>query len=196
MDFVAMPKIPRLSREVVISEKLDGTNAQVYIVNLCGAEIMDPFFAQVGDMALAAGSRTKWITPGKQTDNYGFAQWVRDHAEELVKLGPGQHFGEWWGKGIQRGYGLLEKRFSLFNTSRWTKENTPDIVSVVPELYRGIFDTSVVEEALKDLRVYGSKASLGFKDPEGVVIFHTASGQLFKKTVRNDEQSKNQKGGS
>lgn len=39
--------------------------------------------------------------------------------KELLKLGKGYHYGEWWGKGIQRGYGLEEKRFSLFNVSRW-----------------------------------------------------------------------------
>jgi hypothetical protein len=28
-------------------------------------------------------------------------------------------------------------------------------------------------------------------NPEGVVIYHTASGQLFKKTIENDEKPKN-----
>jgi hypothetical protein len=31
MKFRPMPKTPRLSREIVISEKIDGTNASVYI---------------------------------------------------------------------------------------------------------------------------------------------------------------------
>ncbi len=61
------------------------------------------------------GSRTRWITA--QDDNHGFARWVEGNKQELLKLGAGRHFGEWWGSGIQRGYGLQkgEKRFSLFN---------------------------------------------------------------------------------
>lgn len=30
-QFVSFPKMPRLHREIVITEKLDGTNAQVYL---------------------------------------------------------------------------------------------------------------------------------------------------------------------
>jgi hypothetical protein len=36
----------------------------------------------------------------------------------------------------------------------------------------------------------GSQAARGFMRPEGVVIFHVASGQLFKKTIEGDEQPK------
>src|SRR6266404_7201095 len=98
MEFVAFPKIPRISREMIITEKLDGTNAQVWI----------------GDYGeFQTGSRNRWITPGKATDNAGFAGWCEENKEELLKLGPGHHFGEWWGRGIQRTYGLNEKRFSL-----------------------------------------------------------------------------------
>lgn len=104
MDFKEFPKIPRLSRDMVITEKLDGTNACIYIGE---------------DGEFLTGSRTRWITPGKQTDNYGFSQWAHSHKDELLKLGPGLHFGEWWGSGIQRKYGLSEKRFSLFAVHRW-----------------------------------------------------------------------------
>lgn len=34
LDFEGFPKMARLSREVVITEKIDGTNAQVLIVEL------------------------------------------------------------------------------------------------------------------------------------------------------------------
>ena len=101
-DFVAFPKIPRLSRRCVITEKIDGTNACIFIGE---------------DGEFLVGSRTRWITP--ENDNHGFARWAYEHKDELLGLGPGRHFGEWWGQGIQRGYGLKEKRFSLFNTSRW-----------------------------------------------------------------------------
>jgi hypothetical protein len=118
-EFVPFPKMARLSREIIITEKLDGTNAQVFIGE---------------DGLIRAGSRTRWITP--EDDNYGFARWVHNHADELRGLGPGRHFGEWWGQGIQRNYSLTEKRFSLFNVSRWGEER-PACCHVVPVLYRG-----------------------------------------------------------
>jgi hypothetical protein len=174
LDFVAFPKISRLSREIIVTEKIDGTNAQVYITD---------------DDLVLAGSRTRWITT--EQDNYGFAKWVKEHEEELrVGLGPGQHFGEWWGKGIQRGYGLTEKRFSLFNTSRWTPETTPACCSVVPVLWQGAFSTSQIEEVLLVLAAGGSQAAPGFMQPEGVVIYHPTGNVLFKKTIEKDEEHK------
>jgi hypothetical protein len=103
MDFTGFPKIARFNREVIVTEKIDGTNAQIHIDDT-GA-------------VLTAGSRNKWITP--TDDNAGFARWASENTAELLRLGPGSHFGEWWGAGIQRRYGLTEKRFSLFNVSRW-----------------------------------------------------------------------------
>lgn len=177
MDFIEFPKIPRFSREIIISEKIDGTNGVIYIGE---------------DMDILVGSRTRWITP--ENDNHGFARWVLEHREELLKLGPGRHFGEWWGSGIQRGYGLTkgEKRFSLFNVSRWADPNVrPACCSVVPEIVRGLMDTDLVQWAIDKLASEGSLASPGFMHPEGVVIFHTASGYLFKKTILKDEVPKN-----
>ena len=97
--FEAFPKIARLSREIVITEKIDGTNAQIYITE---------------DGKIQAGSRNRIITP--EQDNFGFARWVEENHEDLLLLGEGRHFGEWWGQGIQRRYNLEEKRFSLFNS--------------------------------------------------------------------------------
>jgi hypothetical protein len=170
--FVEFPKIARLSREVVVTEKIDGTNAQVHITD-------------AGDVF--AGSRTRWITP--QADTSGFAAWVDAHRAELLALGPGSHFGEWWGQGIQRRYGLTEKRFSLFNVHRWA-ETRPACCHVVPVLYRGPFHTTAIEGVLHDLRAGGSVAAPGFMNPEGIVVFHSASGALFKKTLEKDEQPK------
>jgi len=173
-EFIAFPKISRLSREIIVTEKIDGSNAQIAI---------DEFGT------VRAGSRNRWITP--QSDNYGFAAWVEAHRDELRALGPGRHYGEWWGCGIQRGYGLKEKRFSLFNVSRWADDAMrPACCGVVPVLYRGLFDTSAIEHALDILAFNGSAAAPGFMDPEGVVIFHTASGELYKKTLKNDLEPK------
>ena len=167
------PKIPRLSRDIIITEKIDGTNAQIYITD---------------EGEIYAGSRTRWITP--QADNYGFARWVEGNKQTLLtELGPGQHFGEWWGVGIQRGYGLKEKKFSLFNTSRW-KEAPLTICSMVPELYQGPFETSAISFVLNELSRSGSRAAPGFMSPEGIVIFHTASQGCFKKTIEKNESPK------
>jgi hypothetical protein len=193
-DFVEFPKIARLSRECVVTEKIDGTNSQIWISD---------------DLTiLQAGSRSRWLT--LDADNFGFKRWVIEHAEELIKLGPGRHFGEWWGSGIQRGYGLKEKRFSLFNVIRWCEHNKeprpiptqdptaavkmqerlPACVSLVPELYRGLFDTQQIQVALDGLLLGGSAAAPGFLKPEGIVVFHIAGNVGFKKTIERDETPK------
>jgi hypothetical protein len=171
--FEPFDKIPRLRRNVVVTEKIDGTNALVYVA--------DDF------ETIAAGSRTRWITP--EDDNMGFARWVQANKEELLKLGPGWHYGEWWGAGIQRRYGLTEKRFSLFNAGRWTDDVRPKCCHVVPVLAQGSAD-SAVEEALNILRTEGSRAAPGFMKPEGIVVYHTASRSLFKVTLEKDESPK------
>lgn len=103
MEFEKFPKIARYAKEAVtITEKIDGTNAALLIEG----------------GALQAASRSRLITP--DDDNHGFARWAYENTDELVELlGEGRHFGEWWGHGIQRGYGLKNKFFSLFNTYRF-----------------------------------------------------------------------------
>lgn len=170
-DFVPFQKIPRLRRDCIITEKIDGTNASVHITQ---------------DGEVFAGSRTRWITP--ESDNYGFALWVRNREDELRRLGPGTHFGEWWGLGIQRGYGLSAKHFSLFNTSRWPDGDGPPPagVGVVPVLYMGPLSTDVIDRELDALRSSGSRAAPGFKPAEGVVIYLPAARALFKCTLDSD----------
>jgi hypothetical protein len=186
MEFTEFPKLPRLSREIVITEKIDGTNASVYIGE---------------DGTFLCGSRTRWITP--DDDNFGFARWAHAHREDLMQLGAGHHFGEWWGRGIQRGYGLGEKRFSLFNTGRWFDADgasedlsgrtlAPSCCRVVPVLTRGPFMTDAIDATMRLLSERGSYAAPGFMKPEGVVIFHTAARVSFKKTLVKDEMPKTQ----
>jgi len=173
-EFSAFPKMARFSREIIITEKIDGTNAQVWI-------------GEDGEML--AGSRTRWITP--KDDNFGFAAWVEANHDDLMKLGPGQHFGEWWGCGIQRKYGIEDKRFSLFNVSRWADDTLrPSCCLVVPTLYRGLMSEHEIDAALHSLAYAGSRAAPGFMKPEGIVIFHTAAGIGFKKTLEKDESPK------
>lgn len=174
-EFTPFPKMARLSRECVITEKIDGTNAQVFIED--------------DGTTMHFGSRTRWLIAG-QDDNFGFAKWCEEHRDELLTLGPGHHFGEWWGASIQRRYGLTERRFSLFNVTRWTDDVRPACCSVVPLLYRGTFHTNEVEAALLKLQNEGSYAAPGFMQPEGIVVFHVAAGIGFKKTIERDEQPK------
>lgn len=183
--FQGFKKIPRLSREIIITEKIDGTNGLIYIDELGN------FFV---------GSKNRWLD--EHTDNHGFWHWAIDNKEELLKLGKGYHYGELWGKGIQRGYGLEEKRFSLFNTGKWIKDKTqtlkekqeycPDCCYVVPILYEGMFNTDIIESQLNHLKEVGSYASHGFMQPEGIIIYHKAGNLYFKKTIENDE-GKNEK---
>lgn len=206
LEFKEFQKIPRLSREVVITEKIDGTNAQIAIEPVAPWGDMTSFeqangvpliYTDVGAglVGVYAGSRTRWITPGKQSDNYGFASWVFDNSVELAKLGPGRHYGEWWGSGINRGYGLTkgERRFSLFNVSLWGDPTSrPAIVGVVPVLARGDFNTILIENTLASLRKNGSIAASGYMNPEGIVIYHVQGNVYFKKTLENDESPKSQ----
>ena len=177
MDFMPFPKMPRLSREVIITEKIDGTNAQIFIADDCETMLI--------------GSRNRWVTPAD--DNAGFARWCEENREELLKLGPGRHFGEWWGQGIQRNYGLKEKRLSLFNVARWA-EDRPACCHVVPVLYRGMFDTAMIDMHLGILEKLGSVAAPGFMDPEGVIVYHTAGNFGMKKTIKKDELPKSVSG--
>lgn len=174
-QFQEFPKMARLSREMIITEKIDGTNAQIYIE---------------GETFLT-GSRSRWITPND--DNFGFSRWAHENKEELMKLGNGRHFGEWWGNGIQRGYDLPkgDKRFSLFNTSRWSDpEVRPKCCHVVPVLYQGMFSTEVIGTELKLLKTLGSVAAPRFMKPEGVIAFHVAGNFGLKKTLEKDEVPK------
>jgi hypothetical protein len=214
-QFKPFPKMARLLRDCIITEKIDGTNASIYIYDpILNTEAEEGFTSALDEDGkvwnIKAGSRTRWITPDK--DNFGFAQWVWFHADKLVKLGEGHHFGEWWGSGIQRNYGFKksERFFSLFNASRWVEhdkptyaisndnptvpqkftEHAPACCKVVPILYEGIFDTAFVNATLTVLGSSGSKAAAGFMNPEGIIVYHKAAGVGFKMTLDNDDQAK------
>lgn len=163
-EFEHFPKIPRLKNSLMrITEKIDGTNAQIVIPDDPGQPIQ-------------AGSRNRWIWPnddGDRTkDNYGFAAWVAENETMLRRLGPGRHFGEWWGQGIGRNYGMAEKRFSLFNVGRYAKSGLPEGVPVqlVPVLYEGPVDMDMAQYVRRILVQTGSQAAPGFMNPEGTVV--------------------------
>lgn len=175
LTFEAFPKIDRYYAETVtISEKIDGTNGAFT-------------FNDDGSLGIVQ-SRNRIITPGKQTDNAGFAGWVTDNAAQLFELfGPGRHFGEWWGLGIQRGYGLMGRRFSPFNTHKWPNDREEAVVGGVP--VKGVPTLVCYPIQWLDKGVYeshnrlahgGSVAAPGFKDPEGCMIYLHKLGRYLK----------------
>lgn len=208
-DFESFGKIPRLSREIVITEKIDGTNGQILIREIsldlewsdgCKRVLTTDDDGFPRAFEVFAGSRKRWVTPAE--DNFGFAEWAYDNAYDLVDvLGEGRHYGEWWGRGIQRGYGIPERRFSLFDTKRWDFNEMIDDptfsamyhnagLDIVPILYSGAFDTSKIDWILDELELTGSVAAPGFENPEGVIVYHSAANMYFKKTIHGDEKPK------
>lgn len=169
-DFEAWPKTRRFEKAcIVFTEKIDGTNAQIYIK----------------DGVMKVGSRNRWIT--REDDNFGFANWAYDNQEELIEfLGEGRHFGEWWGQGIQRRYDMDRKVFSLFNTSRWKfiQEN-PDqqfICDVVPFIIRSLdYDKEELDEYFLTKSLAAAKYGVEYTNPEGY-MFYTAD-NMYKNPV-------------
>jgi len=172
--FKAWPKISRLENEVYhITEKIDGINAAIVIqdlTNLPEEKVAPPLSTHSIDgitYCIWAQSRTRLITT--EDDNFGFAKWVKENAEQLVSdLGMGYHYGEWWGQGINRGYGLDHKRFSLFNPTK----NSP-VCHNVPALGSYSSDELLagVDSITNQLKACGSYAAPGYMRPEGLVIY-------------------------
>lgn len=199
LQFRGWGKTPRLASEVVITEKIDGTNGAIVVqrVDPNGLVSLDDDYIlgyleteQDGALIVGAQSRNRLLT--LDSDNAGFAKWVRWNAESLaIALGPGYHFGEWWGSGIQRRYGLTgdDKRFSLFDVDRYEglESDVPEL-GLVPELARGIFSEKLVSEVVVGLAAVGSVAAPGFDRPEGVIIKFKHGG-LFK-FILNPEKGK------
>ncbi len=198
IEFQSWPKTSRFFRDIVITEKIDGTNAAVGIQRVESPEIGDLnvlAYAQVGDnwYAVYAQSRNKLIKLGQ--DNAGFAGWVSTHAEELVTfLGEGLHFGEWWGSGIQRNYGLTkgEKHFSLFNTHRFAdiEAESSHLLRCAPILYQGPMVEKQITNALEYLVDNGSVAAPGYVNPEGICVYHSSSRLVQKVTLDNNDAGK------
>ncbi len=173
IPFNAFEKItrPNKSFNCVITEKIDGTNGQIVIHE---------------NKIVAVGSRNRWLEPGKETDNFGFAAWAETNYEDLLKLGDGRHFGEWYGGSIQRGYGRKEKRFALFNAGRWLNvEERPSCCECVPVLYAGNFSMETLETVMSALKSNGSALVPGYDRPEGVIVYLTSLKSYLKDTFEH-----------
>lgn len=153
-EFRGFGKIVRHDCAVVVTEKIDGTNAAVLIT----------------ENGTYAGGRRRWLTPGAE-DQYGFAAWVQANEEGLREtLGPGMHRGEWYGHRVNRGYGLAERRLMLFTAA-------PDLVAGQPDhglwehptlLYAGPLDRDL-EGIVRGALCGGSLHVPGWDRPEGAV---------------------------
>jgi len=169
-EFKKWDKIYRKGKgEYFITEKIDGTNAQIVITE---------------DGGFFTASRSRYITP--DDDNYGFSIWAHDNKEELLKLGVGHHYGEWAGEGINKNNHKIEgKEFYLFNAMRWGEHNpnTPACCKVVPFIMRGTtIDT--IDSAMELLLKNGSMVGNNGK-PEGVVAYNTFIKRYQKATFES-----------
>lgn len=202
MEFKPWPSIPRMSKErVVVTEKIDGSNSAIRIrpfdIDADRSQQVDTVSIDGEQYTVWAQSRKRLLQPVKEKDNFGFARWVYDNAPALVRvLGPGDHFGEWWGQGIQRGYGLSEKRFSLFNAPRWFEvlhptEARSEVANlyIVPVLFMGDFYDLSVSELREDLYTKGSRVVPGFGS-EGMVVYLRELNASYKVLLDNDNAHK------
>lgn len=192
MEFEAFPKIARFKGlRLAITQKIHGSNAQVYIRNILEEDVYKLKDARgiqkIDDKyyELKCGSRTRWITP--DADNFGFATFIYANAEEFVKkLGVGRHFGEWAGPGINSGEGLTEKTFVLFDYWKFPPERElPPGCVVVPVLYDGKADLEIITDVFSGLKIQGSELVSGYMKPEGIVI--TLNGERYKKVFTPEE---------
>lgn len=211
IQFEGWPKTERLSNTLIaITEKIDGTNAAVVIERV---DPDSPLFVP-DTHAKVVQVRGEWFSVGAQSrkrlihpasDNYGFARWAWDNAVELADLlGPGRHFGEWWGLGIQRAYGMDRKVFSLFDQHRWSgvsevrdewRPRAREIsMTTVPLLYTGKLRLEVIDFMVGLLGDAGSFASpewgSTFDRPEGVVTHFPRLDVRLKSFVENDDTPK------
>lgn len=155
-------------QKVVVCEKIDGTNGLIFI-----DEETD---------TMLIGSRNRWID--HHNDNYGFHKWCMENEEELRKLGPGHHYGEWWGQGIQRRYDMDQKVFSLFNAPRWEgNPDKPECCDVVPIVFTGTqseYDIEFETNLKFNPSVAAERYGVYFENIEGYVIWLAGTQKYMK----------------
>jgi hypothetical protein len=165
-DFTPWPKIARGQHEwITITEKMDGTNICIIIKD---------------GLITGIQSRKRFITPGKESDNFGFAAWVHENAETIVQLGDGRHYGEWCGGKIQNNpHALAEKTLYLFDVLRWNDKHMPPApIRVVPRLYSGDYTPTIIDATMQQLL----DTATADQNPEGVIVFFKKGNRLEKHT--------------
>lgn len=169
VEFEAWAKIPRaVLGDVVITEKIDGTNACVIIKD---GEIV------------GIQSRKRMLNVGKENDNYGFATHVMENKERFLGLGEGRHYGEWAGIGIQKNpHNLDAKYFFLFNTLRWgAHNNPPEGIKVVRVIHQGEYTRAVIDGVMNKLKDDSEDAGY---IAEGIVVFFPKLKAMEKHTFK------------
>lgn len=192
------PDVPRLFRDVTLTEKLDGHTAALHIEPVRSRRIAgitelpvrpgDVFSVDEAEFTfyrVSVQNRTRLVT--MHEDVAGIAAWAMENAAGIVAaLGPGIHFGEWWGYKICRGYGLPpgDRRFSLFNTARWAALNGTQVPGLfsVPVLWEGSLENNwdAIGTQLDLLKSRGSVAAPGYAYPEGLVMYHHDGDTMYK----------------
>ncbi len=209
-----MPKLkrfgitPELFSEATLCERIDGHTVGIHIEPLKTDPASGEVGVRAGDVMFMGATqhaqfyrvwvqnRNRIITPD-QRDVAGVAAWAQAHAAQLAEtLGPGIHFGEWWGYKICRGYGLGpgDRRFSLFNTMRWSFIDGTQVPSlyISPVLWEGDLGQgwgTIVEEMDK-LLAGGSVAAPGYRHPEGVILYHHGADTMMQHTFPNNSRKR------
>lgn len=207
MSTVSYPSFSSIERleniYCVISEKIDGTNGLIQIDYK-----YDWNGQRYDDHLVQFGSRNRYITT--TDDNAGFANYFTPHiasictlAESLINYGDNDNpkqdwpiyiYGEWFGKGIQRGYGLDEKYFmpfSSFYAEHMIKAGIPNIM--MPNImYTGKFSLEVVDNCMNRLTSGGFHTLITNYDyPEGVVIYFPKYNFRLKQTFEGSKWERN-----
>lgn len=185
MSYPSFPSIERLENlHCVITEKIDGTNGLIeYWIDSNPNHFP---YCQV-----RFGSRNRYITT--TDDNSGFANFFFSHKSRILEIignleePPTQSiriYGEWFGKGIQRGYGLDQKYFMPFS-SFWAEKMIEAGIPNIKEpaiLYTGKFIEAEVDHQMGILKFDGSHVVPGYRNPEGIVIYFSHYNFRLKQT--------------
>jgi len=171
LEFKRWPKIKRfMDADMIITQKMEGTNAQITFRE-----------DSSGCIQWFAGSRNRKLCA--LHDNFGFYKWAGENLQALYDvLGPGRHYGEWCGPGIQNSEGLRERKFFSFDPFLEVLEGLKHLVEPVPLLYKGPFNLDSIHGILVGLRDHGSKVN-GFHPAEGVIV--NLSGTRYKLYLDN-----------
>lgn len=171
------PKYPKTLRyenlRVVITEKIDGTNGLI----------------EISPDGVRFGSRNCYLNEHK--DNYGFFNFFSQFENRIMESFSPEYdglvhiYGEWFGAGIQRTYGLKEKYFMPFSPYWANTLIEVGVPNIVPpyQFYAGKMDSVREEMAFQTLKEEGSQLVPGWKRPEGIIIHYLDNNLKIKRTL-------------
>ena len=175
-NYSSFPSIERLENiYCIISEKIDGTNGLI----------------EINETNVRFGSRNRYIS--FSDDNAGFANFFKDYEARFKDAAkdittdesyPLRIYGEWFGCGIQRNYGLKDKLFMPFSSFYGEKLIEYQVPNVITPniMYTGKFSMEIVDTCMQQLKLNGSGVVKDYKQPEGIVIFFPKYNFRLKET--------------